>query len=153
MKQFNTPALAEQQFQSVSRYTYSSQPETHSPPVSSRSETIWPVPAARSGLSVPAVLEYCCQVLVNLPMDEQLQVVSQLFGKFISIPPDFLKLVVTGVDHLRASGRTNVLYALAKAIGTMRPNGSDSLMPAKCMPMGLIEYSCNFFTASSVQKV
>ena len=41
-----------------------------------------------------------------------------------------------------------VCYSLVKALGTMRPDNSDSLMPVKHMPMGLIEYTVNFFTAS-----
>ena len=35
----------------------------------------------------------------------------------------------------------------------MHPDGSDSLLLTKNMPMGLIEYAVNVSTASSVQKV
>ena len=42
---------------------------------------------------------------------------------------------------------------MVKAVETMRSDGSDLLLPAERMPMGLIEYAVNFFTASSVQKV
>ena len=55
--------------------------------------------------------------------------------------------------HLKHCHRSNVIYLLAKALGTMRPDQSDSLLPAKRMPMGLIEYSAKFFTASSTRQV
>lgn len=52
-----------------------------------------------------------------------------------NIPGDFLLLTVEALKHLRASGRSNVIYMLAKGLGTMKP---DQLFPAKRMPMGLI---------------
>ena len=83
-----------------------------------------------------------------------------LFSRILSlqyatptVPPDFLQLVASGMQHLHGAGRSNAIYLLAKALGTLRSDGSDSLMPAKRMPMGLIEYTINFFTTSSVQKV
>ena len=91
-----------------------------------------------------------------------LQVLSQLFSQMLirhystpalGMPDDFLELVASGVQHLHQEKRTNVIYSLAKAVGTMRVDGSDSLLPAKRMPMGLIEYAVSFFTVSSVQKV
>ena len=38
----------------------------------------------------------------------------------------------------------NVMYSLARALGTMCEDKSDSLMSAKAMPIGLIGYSANF---------
>ena len=35
----------------------------------------------------------------------------------------------------------------------MRQDGTDSLMPARRMPMGLVEYLVNFFTADNLSKV
>lgn len=69
------------------------------------------------------------------------------------MPHDFLELVASGVQNLHRQKRTNVIYSLAKAVGTMKADGSDSLLPVKHMPMGLIEYAVTFFTVSSVQKV
>ena len=40
--------------------------------------------------------------------------------------------------------RSNVLYKFAKGLGTMRDE-SDSLLPVKRMPMGLIEHTSNFY--------
>ena len=47
----------------------------------------------------------------------------------------------------------NVLYNLAKGLGTPRLDGSDSRFPAKRMPMGLVEYATNFFVADKMQQV
>ena len=69
------------------------------------------------------------------------------------MPLDFLELVAGGVQHLHEARRSNVIYSLAKAVGTMRKDGSDSLLPARRMPMGLMEYAVTFFTVSSIQKV
>ena len=55
--------------------------------------------------------------------------------------------------HLQQSGRTNVIYSMAKVLGTMRSDGSDSLLPARRMPMGLIEHTVNVFSASSIHQV
>ena len=52
----------------------------------------------------------------------------------------FLELAAAAMQHLKSCGRANVLYNLAKAIGTMRDDLSDSLLPANRMPMGLIEH-------------
>ena len=41
--------------------------------------------------------------------------------------------------NLRHNARSNVLYNLAKGMGTPRADGSDSRFPVKRMPMGLIE--------------
>ena len=106
------------------------------------------------------VLSVCHQALGTLHPHQQLEILSMLFSRILSleyatptVPPDFLQLVASGMQHLHGAGRSNTIYLLAKALGTIRSDGSDSLMPVKRMPMGLIEYAINFFTASSVQKV
>ena len=71
----------------------------------------------------------------------------------ISVPDDFLVLAANAMVHLRHSGRSNVLYQLAKGLGTMRADESDSRFPAKWMPMGLVEYAADFFAADSLQSV
>ena len=42
---------------------------------------------------------------------------------------------------------------LVKCLGTMRPDGSDSLLPAKHMPFGLIQHCVNFFSSASQSTV
>ena len=55
--------------------------------------------------------------------------------------------------QLKHNERSNVLYNLAKGLGTPRLDGSDSRFPAKRMPMGLVEYATNFFVADKMQQV
>ena len=93
----------------------------------------------------------CSQVLQSLELSEQLQVLSILFSSISK--QDFLCLTASGMQNLSDAGRSNTIYQLAQGLGTSRSDGSDSLLPVRRMPMGLIEYAIVFFTASSVQKV
>ena len=102
----------------------------------------------------------CWEQLEILPSHQQCSVLSKLFSKFLkqnssigSLPGDFLELALKGMVHLKNCNRSNVIYLLVKALGTMRPNQSDSLLPSKRMPMGLIEYAVMFFTSSSTRQV
>jgi len=66
---------------------------------------------------------------------------------------NFIEYSVKGMLHLADCSRSNVIYLLAKSLGTLRPDNSDSLFPAKRMSMGLIEHCVNFFNAPTVQQV
>ena len=91
--------------------------------------------------------------------EQKLQVLSQTFTHHCSahskvdLPEDFLVLATSAMEHLQSCRRSNVVYTLAKVLGTMRKNDSDSLLPAKRMPMGLIEHCVNFFCSSSTREV
>ena len=63
----------------------------------------------------------------------------------ITLPHNFLELSVKAMTHLQQCGRTNILYGLAKGLGTLRPDKSDSKFPAKRMPAGLLQYMVEFF--------
>ena len=102
----------------------------------------------------------CPRALARLPPDSQLEILPLIFSEVVgrhpsapTIPQDFLKLVLHGMQQLHIAGRSNIIYNLAKALGTFRSDGTTSLMPVHWMPVGLIEYAVNFFTASSVHKV
>lgn len=104
--------------------------------------------------------DLCRQALLPLQANEQLRVLTNLFSEvarlqhsFPTVAPDFLGLVASGMQRLHTEGRSNTLYLLARALGTLRSDGSDSLLPVKRMPMGLIEYTVAFFAASCEQKV
>lgn len=66
---------------------------------------------------------------------------------------DFLSYASTAMRNLAASGRTNVLYNLAKGIGQPREDGTDSCFPIKRMPMGLLEYAADFFAKKNLNTV
>lgn len=132
-----------------------------------------PKPAPTTTESTKVVNPDCCQQQTNveqiqaacwksietLPPDQQCEVLSSLFDTFIQKSttlrsvPNFIQFSVNGMNHLKQCSRSNVIYSLAKSLGTLRPDESDSLLPAKRMPMGLIEYCVNFFNANRVQQV
>ena len=92
-----------------------------------------------------------------LPLNKQLEFLSTMFSYYmlvkfnVLVPEDFLDYTTKAMSQLRHSQRTNVLYNLAKGLETQRADGSDSRFPAKCMPMGLIEYAAEFFANDNVQ--
>lgn len=111
-------------------------------------------------LSIEQVQMTVWSILKKLPPDQQCTVLSNVFDLFLKestflthIPDDFIKLSINGMSHLRKCGRSNVIYSLAKSLGTMRPDQTDSLLPARRMPMGLIEHCVNFFSATAVNQV
>ena len=98
--------------------------------------------------------------LLKMVSDEELmRVISSLFQQFaltkydVHIPVDFLQLSLIAIRHLNQCGRSNVVYGVAKAIGTMRPDRSDSRLPARRMPMGLLEYMVKFYNSNTYVKV
>ncbi len=54
------------------------------------------------------------------------------------------------MTRLKNHGRSNVVYNLAKGVGTEQ---SDSCFPVCRMPMGLVEYVTNFFSATNINSV
>ena len=98
-------------------------------------------------------------VLSSLDATKQLQVLSSLYQSYalnyeeLLIPMDYLPLSIKAMMNLRNAGRSNVLYNCAKAVGTTRPDGSDTLLPVKRLRMGLLEHCVTFFTATSIGEV
>ena len=73
--------------------------------------------------------------------------------KGITVPIDFGPLLICAMEYLHKNGRSNIFYDLARGIGTMRDDGSDSRFPVKRMPFGLIDYMARFFSSESFQQV
>lgn len=69
------------------------------------------------------------------------------------VPDDFLVYCSQAFQQLSEVQRSNVLYSLAKGIGTMRTGRSESLFPVTRMPMGLLEFMVNFFVANDSRSV
>lgn len=117
-------------------------------------------PALHAEPTPGTVMRECHHTLQSLQPEQQLEVLSLLFSEFSSQYPsslrvssDFLSVMIHGMKYLNKCGRSNVIRSLVQVLGTMRPDDSDSLMPVKRMPMGLIEHCVNFFNASSISKV
>ena len=69
------------------------------------------------------------------------------------IRSDFLQLTIDASEHLLKYGRSSDVDGVAKAIGTKRTDKSDCRLPAKRMPVGLLEHMVNFYNADSYTKV
>lgn len=111
-------------------------------------------------VSASDVLRECKQLLLLADSKEWLNIISCLYSWLVTylespstVPSDFISFAYNAAQHLHSCGRSNIIYLMAKGIGTMRPDNSDSLLPAKRMPMGLIEYTANFFASDNVQQV
>ena len=88
--------------------------------------------------------------------DEQSSVLSSLYSDLVATQCGMkihLELSLHTFKHLKESCRANVLYKLAKAIGGVHSDGSDTKLPCKQMPMGLLEHIANFYTAEFNQQV
>ena len=106
-----------------------------------------------------AQMESIRKLLAKLLVPEQLHILSVLFSSYahehhnVSIPETFLELTMNGSRHHRKCSRSNVICGLARGVGCMRNDGSDSRLPAKRTPMGMLEYTINFFNADHITKV
>lgn len=88
-----------------------------------------------------------------------LQAMSVAFSKYcrqelgVEVCDDFLHLSSSAMFRLTAGNRSNVVYNLAKGIGTCRRDSTESRFPVGKMPMGLVEYTANFFAAEDINSV
>ena len=95
----------------------------------------------------------------DLPLEDLLSIASDLFVQYalnkhgLYIPRDFIPLAMESMLHLRDTKRGNVIYNLCKAIGSKREVDDDSWLPAKRMPMGLLQFIGEFYTSGQNEKV
>jgi len=98
-------------------------------------------------------------ILYTMPRESQLPLLSEVFSGYmltifkLSVPNDFLPLAASVMLQLSNNGQINVLYNLAKGMGTLRDDKEDSRFPIKRMPMGLVEYTAQFFAFDNLQQV
>ena len=99
------------------------------------------------------------EVWSSLDRQEQIQGISTLFSRYCLkefccvVPGDFLVYASLAIQRLTNSARSNILYSLARSIGTMREDRTDSLLPVNRMPFGLLEFIANFFIAKDSREV
>lgn len=139
--QFSTPKEAEQFFSKQNK-------ENCEDPLASPLEG--PITVQSVDLLQPSI-----QQVSRMKPEEQIQFISEIFTLYcqtlkLSIPKDFLQLVVKGMAQL---GRSNILYGLSKGLGTKRSDGSDSVFPCRQVVAGLIEHCVNFFSATNREQV
>ena len=140
------PALAASESQDFSGLPEEGSVE-HSPP-----------PTEATPMNTPDISSFLT-LLNQLSGSDQLRMLSKLFTRIVSdhfkmsVPDDFLVLSAKAMDYLKCNYKSNVLYSLAKGIGTMREDETESRFPTKRMPMGLVEYAANFYAADNLQLV
>ena len=92
----------------------------------------------------------------HVPGSLQISQISRQFSSLLyhlDVPQDYLELSVQAMLHLKQCDRSNILYSLAKGLGTLKPDGSDSKFPAKRMPAGLLQHMVNFFAGDNLSQV
>ena len=108
--------------------------------------------------------EQAVQTDITMPMDSltgvdgcvELQELSRKYASLchehfgLSVPNDFLIYSGAAMVHLATNSRSNLLYSLAKGLGTLR---KDGLFPIKRMPIGLVKYAANLYIAGNVNQV
>lgn len=92
--------------------------------------------------------------LEQLDGEQLLVVLGELFSKVaeqqqVYVSTDFLPLSLNAMKQLSTCGRSNILYGLARGLGTKRADGNDSLFPSKKLITGLFEYCIQFFNAGN----
>ena len=153
-RQFATPKLAEEHY--FGRTNTSEEMDVSmSGHVDASTQTESYLPAASRTLDSTHSIK---SAVSQLDESTRLEIISEMFSAYahsqgISVSNDFLQLFLQATHHLKNCNRINVVYGLAKVIGTMRLDKTDSLMPAKRMPMGLVEYLVQFFSAKTLTKV
>ena len=55
--------------------------------------------------------------------------------------------------RLKKGQQSNVIYNLARGVGTECPDQTDSRFPVSRMPLGLVEYVTDFFVAEDINMV
>ena len=160
VKKFKSPKEAEESFSNAQSQREIQGIHEGTCPPSVGDVPLQPPRVTIAHTSLPEVVQHCQQIMTALNSTQGVQALSELFSQYManhfqirSVPSDFLELTVNGIKHLRECRRTNVIYALSKAIGSMRADETDSLLPVRRMPFGLLECAVNFYTASSIQKV
>lgn len=110
-----------------------------------------------STIQVGDVVNDMKALLRMLSQADQSAVLCELFKSLVEpdvpVPDSFVSDAIACMVRCHRSGRLNVLALLAKALGTMRSDGTDSLMPVSRMPVGLIEYIVSFFSAETMYQV
>ena len=74
----------------------------------------------------------------------------------MNIPEDFLGVASQAMAQLKRHNRSNVLYNLAKSMGTLQLDSDNLYFPMTRMPMGLVEYISDnqiFFVSDEIRRV
>ena len=69
------------------------------------------------------------------------------------IPSDFIDLCCKGINVLHQNGKENIVYYLAKGLGTPRRDGTGPRLPIDRMPFGLLSYNIRYFALDKINNI
>ncbi|CAB3984203.1 Hypothetical predicted protein [Paramuricea clavata] len=69
------------------------------------------------------------------------------------VPSDFVGLCCTALKILHENGKQNIIYHLARGLGTQRADGSGPRLPIDWMPFGLLSYNIQYFSSDTVNNL
>ena len=69
------------------------------------------------------------------------------------VPSDLIELCCKGMDTSNLNIKENIIYYLAKGLGTPRQDGSGPQLPTVGMPFGLLSYNIRCFAMDYVNKL
>ncbi len=70
-----------------------------------------------------------------------------------SYPSNFAEIASNAMVILQEHNKPNIVYNLAKCLGTYRPGTTATIMPINRMPFGLLEYQIQFFSCTNTSQV
>ena len=69
------------------------------------------------------------------------------------IPVDFLENRYKGINVLYHNGKENIIYCLAKGLGTPRRDASGPRLPIDRMSFGLLNYNILYFALDKINNI
>ncbi len=175
-KKFVSPKEAKKQLNDASESDLPSSHTSSSPPLESLVKRLLTLPPQPDHSYSPMSVEHLgvspdvspevvamddplFEAFVSLPQQDQVNLVSDLLSHIadkqhsVSVPKDFVPLLLKGMAHLNRKNKPNLIYDFCRGLGSLRPDGSDSLIPTSRMPFGLLQYLIEFFTTQGGLKV
>lgn len=100
---------------------------------------------------------FIIEAISDLKLPEQFSLVDKIFNSMAEDQGtfqcnDFVSKSLIAMRHLQRNNKCNIMYGLAKDLGTFRSNG-ESLLNVHKMPFGLLAYNIMFFSAEHVYQV
>lgn len=132
--------------------------KVHTPPATTLLEEV-----ANTFLQLDWITAHLCELMATWFQNSRLEIsvtalnkcfdiVSKKFGITTNVL-NFPQLSLYAMRKLQELEKSNTVYNLSKVISETRPGTSESLMPLKRMPFGMIQFAIDFFATTNVMQV
>lgn len=132
--------------------------KVHTPPATTLLEEV-----ANTFLQLDWITAHLCELMATWFQNSRLEIsvtalnkcfdiVSKKFGTTTNVL-NFPQLSLYAMRKLQELEKSNTVYNLSKVISETRPGTSESLMPLKRMPFGMIQFAIDFFATTNVMQV